>query len=77
MLYPSIDSLLEKLDSKYTLVTVSSKRAREIRENEKRTPLVERPVSYKPVGVALEEIVHDHLRYERVEAIREEYGKHI
>ncbi|WP_062048606.1 DNA-directed RNA polymerase subunit omega [Bacillus sp. JCM 19034] len=76
MLYPSIDSLLQKLDSKYTLVTVSAKRAREIRENAKRAPIVERPVSHKPVGVALEEIVHDHLNFERTAAIREEYGKH-
>lgn len=68
MLYPSIDSLLSKLDSKYTLVTVSSRRAREIRENAARGPMVERPVSYKPVGVALEEIVGDHLKYERISA---------
>lgn len=30
MLYPSIDSLMEKLDSKYTLVTVAAKRARQL-----------------------------------------------
>lgn len=36
MLYPSIDSLMEKLDSKYTLVTVSSRRAREISEDARR-----------------------------------------
>ncbi|WP_100404529.1 DNA-directed RNA polymerase subunit omega [Bacillus solitudinis] len=65
MLYPSIDSLMDKLDSKYTLVTVSSKRAREIKEDTKRGPLVERPASYKPVGMALEEIVENHLRFER------------
>ncbi|OLO40838.1 DNA-directed RNA polymerase subunit omega [Alkalihalophilus pseudofirmus] len=67
MLYPSIDSLLDKLDSKYTLVTVSSKRAREIKEDKKRGPLVVKPVSHKPVGVALEEIVSDQLQYERLE----------
>ncbi len=65
MLYPSIDSLLTKLDSKYTLVTVSAKRAREIRENENRVPMVENPVSVKPVGVALEEIINEQLKYER------------
>ncbi len=67
MLYPSIDSLMEKLDSKYTLVTVSSRRAREIREDASRAPLVRKPVSHKPVGVALEEIIHEQLRYERIE----------
>lgn len=72
MLYPSIDSLLTKLDSKYTLVTVSSKRAREIRENTNRGPMVERPVSHKPVGVALEEIIGNHLKYERITPLEEE-----
>ena len=32
MLYPSVDSLKEKIDSKYILVTLASKRAREIQE---------------------------------------------
>lgn len=72
MLYPSIDSLLSKLDSKYTLVTVSAKRAREIRENEKRGPLVEEPASYKPVGIALEEIIEDKLKYEEIIVLDED-----
>ncbi|MBU8907066.1 DNA-directed RNA polymerase subunit omega [Desertibacillus haloalkaliphilus] len=67
MLYPSIDSLMEKLDSKYTLVTVSAKRAREIREDHDRGPLVDRPKSKKYVGVALEEILHNQLEYKRIE----------
>ena len=29
MLYPSIDSLLTKIDSKYSLVSVAAKRARQ------------------------------------------------
>lgn len=65
MLYPSIDDLLTKLDSKYTLVTVSSKRARELKENKDRGPLIENPKSVKPVGIALEEIMHEELKYER------------
>lgn len=72
MLYPSIDSLLTKLDSKYTLVTVSARRAREIRENEKRGPLVEDPVSFKPVGIALEEIIDEQLKYERIKPLTDE-----
>ncbi len=32
MLYPSIDTLMTKLDSKYTLVTVAAKRARSLQE---------------------------------------------
>lgn len=67
MLNPSIDNLMEKIDSKYTLVTVSAKRAREIKEDESRKPLVEKPVSFKPVGQALEEIMVEELKFERLE----------
>ncbi|MFB4211069.1 DNA-directed RNA polymerase subunit omega [Shouchella sp. 1P09AA] len=63
MLYPSIDSLLEKLDSKYSLVTVSSRRAREMKEVPSRTPLVPDAKSYKFVGLALEEIVGNQLTH--------------
>ncbi|WP_413380048.1 DNA-directed RNA polymerase subunit omega [Alkalihalobacillus sp. 1P02AB] len=72
MLYPSIDSLMDILDSKYTLVTVSAKRAREMKEDVARGPLVENPHSYKQVGLALEEIIEKHLRYERVESLDEQ-----
>ncbi|WP_227935760.1 DNA-directed RNA polymerase subunit omega [Alkalihalobacillus deserti] len=72
MLYPSIDSLLTKLDSKYTLVTVSAKRAREIKEDLSRGPMIHRPVSYKPVGIALEEIIDDHLHFKRITPLEDE-----
>ncbi len=58
---------MEKLDSKYTLVTVSSRRAREISEDARRGPLVDKPKSYKSVGMALEEIVSDKLTFERLQ----------
>ncbi|MCM3732225.1 DNA-directed RNA polymerase subunit omega [Fictibacillus nanhaiensis] len=54
MLYPSIDSLMEKIDSKYSLVTLSSKRAREIQKHGNQQ--IANPVSHKFVGKALEEI---------------------
>ncbi|MBY6036150.1 DNA-directed RNA polymerase subunit omega [Fictibacillus nanhaiensis] len=54
MLYPSIDSLMEKIDSKYSLVTLSSKRAREIQKHNNQQ--IVKPVSHKFVGKALEEI---------------------
>ncbi len=53
MLDPSIDELLEKVNSKYALVILSSKRARELQDT--KDPMVE-PKSHKLVGVALEEI---------------------
>lgn len=55
MLEPSIDSLQEKIKSKYTLVTLSARRARELSETKK--VLVENPKSHKYVGMALEEII--------------------
>lgn len=59
MLEPSIDNLQKKINSKYTLVTISARRAREL-QNE-HTSLVEHPKSLKSVGIALEEIYHDKL----------------
>lgn len=63
MRYPSIDSLLEKVDSKYKIAYVSAKRARQI-VDEKQSQLdfvEELPTakSVKPVGTALEEILYD------------------
>ncbi len=54
MLEPSIDALQEKVRSKYTLVTLSARRAREMRDTQKF--LIENPKSLKYVGKALEEI---------------------
>ena len=61
MLYPSVDALLQIIDSKYSLVSVAAKRAREMRlKNDCR---IEKPVSYKSVGRALEEIYAGKLTY--------------
>lgn len=54
MLEPSIDTLQEKIVSKYTLVTLAARRARELRETN--DLLIEKPTSVKYVGMALEEI---------------------
>jgi DNA-directed RNA polymerase subunit omega len=65
MLYPSIDELTAMADSKYILVTVASKRARQLREN---SPVqVVKPRSKKHVGMALEEMISEELVYEYVE----------
>ena len=66
MLYPSIDSLKNKIDSKYSLVSLASKRARQMQEqgNEKLGSYV----SYKPVGKALEEIAAGSLTKEKQDA---------
>ena len=54
MLTPSLDSLKVKIDSKYTLVTLASKRAREMQEDGNR--LLTSYESKKNVGKALEEV---------------------
>ncbi len=54
MLEPSIDSLQEKIDSKYTLVTLAARRARQIKDENNLQ--IENPKSVTYVGMALEEI---------------------
>ncbi|GAA4063236.1 MAG TPA: DNA-directed RNA polymerase subunit omega [Bacilli bacterium] len=61
MLEPSIDQLQTKINSKYTLVTLSAKRARQLKDHN--ILQIEEPKSKKPVGIALEEIYADKLTY--------------
>jgi DNA-directed RNA polymerase subunit omega len=64
MLYPSIDELVLKVDSKYTLVVATSLRARDLRNG--KHPIMKAPKSKKEVGIALEEIYHDCLIVEHL-----------
>jgi DNA-directed RNA polymerase subunit omega len=66
MLYPSIDEMTQKVDSKYSLVVASSRRARALKEGAKSD--LNHPKSHKDVGVALEEIYLDHIVYEKVKS---------
>ena len=63
--YPSIDDLLDKTDSKYSLVSYAAKRARQINAYYSQLgeglleyvgPLVETYVQEKPLSIALREI---------------------
>ncbi|MFD1849108.1 DNA-directed RNA polymerase subunit omega [Oceanobacillus bengalensis] len=54
MLEPSIDKLQEKIESKYKLVILSSRRARNLTEN--KDLQIDKPKSKKYVGMALEEV---------------------
>lgn len=58
MLYPSIDQLKEKIDSKYALVTLAAKRAREMQEEGLFLLEKEQYQAKQHVGQALEEIAH-------------------
>ncbi|MGA0351277.1 MAG: DNA-directed RNA polymerase subunit omega [Acholeplasmataceae bacterium] len=53
--HPSIDKLLEKIDSKYKLVYAASKVARMLDQEKLK---VQGATCEKNVGVALEEIIH-------------------
>ena len=70
MLYPSIDELLGKVDSKYSLVVAASKRARTLRDGAKSE--LPNPKSHKQVGVALEELYGDYIAYEKVPFVDEQ-----
>jgi len=64
LIYPSLDALLKKVDSKYTLVTLTAKRAREIVAG---SPNLAPSKSNKAVTIALEDVVNDRITYERVQ----------
>lgn len=78
MLKPSIDSLLDRVNSKYSLVILASKRAHELDENVQ--PTIDSFESAKGVGQALEEIEagnvisdpHPELKRERLRIKEEE-----
>jgi len=65
MINPSIDTLVKKVDSKYTLVVLAAKRAREIMDGS--TSLVDSK-SNKQVTIALDEIAQDKITYERTKS---------
>ncbi|MBR6719377.1 MAG: DNA-directed RNA polymerase subunit omega [Clostridia bacterium] len=56
MIYPSVDELMKKYDSRYSIVIAAAKRARELEDKENpQEPLV-KTESEKPVTIAVEEI---------------------
>jgi DNA-directed RNA polymerase subunit omega len=60
MLYPSINTIRTKADSRYTLVILAAKRARDIIDGMPK--LTEEEVS-KPVSIAANEIAEDLITY--------------
>lgn len=56
MLYPSIDSLLQKVSSKYLLVNIAAKRTKEMEETEHYQMKDSEYKSSKNIGKALEEV---------------------
>ena len=62
MLYPSINEIRKKADSRYTLVILAAKRARDIIEGK---PTLIDWDEERPVSVAAYEIVEDLITYKR------------
>ncbi|WML35145.1 DNA-directed RNA polymerase subunit omega [Clostridium sp. OS1-26] len=63
MINPSIVDLLKKVDNRYTLVTMTAKRARQLIQGEE--PLV-RTNSTKPVTISINEINQEAITYETI-----------
>jgi DNA-directed RNA polymerase subunit omega len=63
MINPSIVDLLKKVDNRYTLVTMTAKRARQLIEGEE--PLIKLD-STKPVTIAINEISDGEITYETI-----------
>lgn len=61
LIKPSLESLMEKVDSKYTLVTLAAKRARELTDGDQPTVCAD---TNKVVSIAMEEIDAGKIRYE-------------
>lgn len=64
MLHPSIGEITKKADSRYTLVMLTAKRARQIVDGSK--PYIDTD-STKPVSIAIAEILEDKVSYRRPE----------
>jgi len=75
LMEPRIESLMGKVDSKFTLVTLAAMRAREINDYYNQlgeglgriVPPQVTSVSRKPLSIALEEISASKIVYERIE----------
>ncbi|MBE5806325.1 MAG: DNA-directed RNA polymerase subunit omega [Clostridiales bacterium] len=65
MLYPSIDKLLNIVDSKYMLVHVASKRSKQMLETTHYQMKINDYVSKKDIGKALEELEHGLIKVEK------------
>ena len=78
MIEPKIDDLLAQVDSKYTLVVMSAKRARQINAYYSQLgeglleyvgPLVETTPQEKALSIALQEIAEGDIQAERTEGV--------
>jgi len=64
LLYPAIDLLKTKVDSKYTLAILSAKRARDLIDDKPRLIEID---NNKPISIATAEIAEDMISFRRLE----------
>jgi len=64
LLHPPIDEIKQKADSRYTLVIMAAKRARDLVADKPALVDIENNV---PISIAAEEIVQDEITYRRPE----------
>lgn len=62
LIKPTLESLMKKVDSKYTLVTLAAKQARELTDGDE--PLVDVETT-RVVSIAMEEIDQGKITYEK------------
>ncbi len=62
MMEPSLDLLMKKVDSKYALVVMAAKRARQLMAGEEKLVSLD---SEKPVTIALAEIAREYVQSEQ------------
>ena len=75
LLYPAIDVLKTKVDSKYTLAIMAAKRARDLIDGKPQLTIAE---NSKPISIATAEIADDLISYERrEEEVSEEAAEEI
>ena len=80
MMHPQIEDLLDKTDSKFSLVTLAAKRGRQINSYFSQlgeglgaiVPPQVTSVSRKPLSIALEEIAADKITFRRPDDAEEE-----
>lgn len=65
LIKPTLESLMKKVDSKYTLVTLAAKRARELTDGDESLVDVD---TTKVVSIAMEEIDQGKITYEAPQA---------
>ena len=66
LLYPSVNKLQEKTDSRYSLCILTAKRARDIIDGK---PILTDEESERPVSQAAREVAEDLITYHRPEGL--------